>query len=119
MRHFYLVAIDELAAEVSVNLMEVHTVVTSEESLDKLQVSADFIYVPGASGIVSGGLDTSGKTGGALEAHHIVSLPAVQGNLLFLKLLDSLVGVYPDSGVALFGHLIGLNDFLLVHIFED
>ena len=113
-----LVTVDELASEISINLMEVDTVVTSEKGLDKLEVSADLIDVACTSGIVAGGLDTSGKASVALESHHVVCLPAMKGNLLLLKLLDSLVCVDTDGGVALFGHLIGLDDFLLVHILE-
>ena len=112
----HLVAVHEFASEIPVDLMEVDTVVTGEESLDELQVSADLVNVAGASGIVSGGLDTSGKAGVALESHHVVCLPAMKGNLLLLKLLDSLVSVDTDGGVALLGHLVGLDDFLLVHI---
>ena len=40
----------------------------------------------------------------------------MEGNLLLLKLLDSLVGVDTNGSVALLGHLVGLDDFLLVHI---
>ena len=59
--------------------------VTGDEGLYELEVLAYLIDVAGAAGIVSGGLDTAGQSAFALESDDVVSLPAVKGNLLFLK----------------------------------
>ena len=71
------VTIDELAAEVSVDLVEVHAVIAGEKGLHELEVCTDFVDVAGASGIITGGLDASGKTGFTFESHNIVGLPAM------------------------------------------
>ena len=59
MFHLYLVAINELIAEVTIDLMEVQTVITSDECLYKLDVFTYLIYITGTTWIITCGLDTS------------------------------------------------------------
>ena len=73
-----LVAVDELATEVAVDLVEVQTVVAGDERLDELDVLTHLVDVTGTAGIVASGLDATREGVVALEAHHIVGLPAVQ-----------------------------------------
>ena len=105
-RHFYLVAIDELAAEVAIDLMEIEAVVTGDEGLDELDVLTYLVDVAGTAGIVTCGLDTSGEGLVALETDYIVGLPAVEGDLLLLEGVENGVGIDTNGGVAVFGDLI-------------
>jgi hypothetical protein len=96
--------------------MEIDAVVSGEESLDELEVGADFLDITGASGVVAGGLDASGERSHALEASDIVGLPAMQGNLLFLQLGNGLVGIYANGSIAFLGQLIRFKDICFFHI---
>ena len=78
MLNFYLVAINELTTEVTVYLMKVQTMVTSKQSLYKLNVLTHLVDGACAAGVVTGGLDAAGESLVALEADNIVGLPAVQ-----------------------------------------
>ena len=95
--------------------MEVQAVITRDEALRELDVRADLVDVAGAARIVAGSLDTAGEACGALETDHVVGLPAVQGNRGLLEGLDSLVGVHADSGIALLGELVGIQDLCFFH----
>ena len=55
----HLVAVDELSSKVTIDLMEVYTVITGKQGLHKLKVSADLIDVAGTTRIVACGLDTA------------------------------------------------------------
>ena len=76
--HFYLVAIHELSSEVTVDLVEVQTVVTAKEGLYKLNILAHLVDVTCTTRVVACGLDTAAEGFVTLEAHHIVGLPAME-----------------------------------------
>ena len=103
---FNFVAIDELAAEVAVDLVEIHAVVAGDEGLHEFEVLAYFLDVACTAGIVAGRLDAAGQTVLAFETDYVVGLPAVEGDLLLFKLFDGLVGIYTDLCVALLGDFI-------------
>ena len=105
-----LVTVHELAAEVSVNLMEVHAVVAGQQGFHEFKVFSYLVYVAGAAGIVAGGLDAAGQAVLAFKANDVVGLPAVQGNLLLLQLGNGFVGVYAKGRIALPGYFIGLEN---------
>ena len=73
-----LVAVDELAAEVTIDLVEVQAVVAAEQGLHKLNVLANLVDGAGAAGIVTSGLDTAREGFIALETDDVIGLPAVE-----------------------------------------
>ena len=105
--HLDLVAVDELASEVAVYLVQVQAVLSCQQSLDELDVLAHLVDVAGTAGIVSCGLYAARERFVPLEAHHVVGLPAVQRDLLLLQVGYCLVCVYSDCGVAFFSYGIG------------
>ena len=111
-----LVAVYELAAEVSVNLMEIHAVVAGQQGFHEFEVFSYLVYVAGAAGIVAGGLDAAGQAVLAFKTDDVVGLPAVQGNLLLLQLGNGFVGVYAKGRIALFGYFVGLENLGFFHI---
>ena len=88
-----LVAVHESVLEIAVDFVQVQPVAARDEALRKLDVGAHLFDVAGPSGIVAGGLDAAGEGLAALEAHHIVGLPAMQGDRGFLEGFDGLVGI--------------------------
>ena len=59
MLHLHLVAIDELSAEVAINLMQVETMVAGKQRFDEGDVLPHLIDVAGAPRIVACGLYAS------------------------------------------------------------
>ena len=82
--HFHLVAVDKLSAEVTVDFVQVQAVVAGQQRLHKLDVLSHLVDVAGAAGIVACGLNATTEGIVALEAHHVVCLPAVERDLLLL-----------------------------------
>ena len=78
MAGLHLVAIHLLALEISINLMEVQTMVACDERLHELDVLAHLVNVAGTARIVASGLDTAREGIVTFETHYIVGLPAVQ-----------------------------------------
>ena len=76
--HLYLITIHELTAEVSIDLMEVQTVITGDEGLHEFNVFAYLIYITGTTGIVACGLDATRQGVVALKTNYVVCLPAMQ-----------------------------------------
>ena len=111
-----LVTVNVLALEITVDLVQVQTLCSTEEALHELDVAAELVDVAGAARVVAGRLDSACEGGVVLEAHHVVSLPALEGDRGLLKKLYRFVCVHADGGVTLFGHLIGLGYQILVHI---
>ena len=54
-----LVAVDELSTEVTVDLMQIQTMVTSEQRLHELDVLTNLIDVTGTARIVTRGLNAT------------------------------------------------------------
>ena len=113
--HAHLVAVDELAAEVAVDFMKVDALCASEQRVDELKVGAHLVDGAGTTGVVTRGLDAAREAGVALEAHHIVGLPAVQRDGGFLEGGDGFVSVDAEGGVAFLGEGVGVEDVLCVH----
>ena len=116
MLDIHLVAIHELASEITVYLVEVETVASCDQVLGELDVIAYLTDVASASRIVAGRLDSSRQTCIAFKTDNVVGLPAMEGNLGLPEDLDSLVGIHTYGCIAFFGHLIGLDNLFLVHI---
>ena len=74
----YFVAVNLLATELSVDFMKVEAESTSEERVHLLDILTEFIDVASLARIVTCALDTTRSSLAALEANHVVSLPAVQ-----------------------------------------
>jgi hypothetical protein len=102
----YLVTVNLLATELTINLMKVETESTSQERVHLLDVLTEFVDVASLSRIVTCALDTTRSSLAALEANHIVSLPAVQRDWSLLQSLNSLVCIYTQSSIALLSNLI-------------
>ena len=111
-----LVTVDELAAELAVDLMQVEPVSAGYQGGCHLDVGTEFFDVPGLAGIVAGGLDAAGEGAGVLEAGYVVGLPAMEGNLDVLQLFQGRIGVDAQGGIALFCDFVRLEDELLFHI---
>ena len=113
MSRLNLVTVNVLALEITVDLVQVQTLCSTEEALHELDVAAELVDVAGAARVVAGRLDSACEGGVVLE---VVSLPALEGDRGLLKKLYRFVCVHADGGVTLFGHLIGLGYQILVHI---
>ena len=105
-----LVTVNKLAAELTVGLVEVQTIGTSQEGLHFLDVLAQLVDVACLARIVACCLDTTRGSYVALEAYYVVSLPAVQGDRSLLQGLDGLICVHTKSGIALLSNLVILCD---------
>ena len=108
MANLHLVAIDELAAEVTVDFVQVQTVITCQQGLHEFNVLAHLVDVACTAGIVTCGLNATAEGIVALKAYHIVGLPAMQRNLLLLKKVQHCVGVDAHGCIAFFRHGISL-----------
>ena len=117
MLHAALVAVDELAAEVAVDFVEVQSVVAAEQCLDELDVLPHLVDGACASGVVACGLDAARESFVSLEAHHVVGLPAVERELLVLELVECCIGVDADGCITLFGHGVSLFNQICFHFF--
>jgi len=112
---FHLVAVNELASEVAIDLVEVQAVVAGEQALGEADVGSHFLDVAGASGVVARCLYASAEGFVALETHHVVSLPAMQADGCLFEQFDGFVGVNADGGIAFFGNLVGFTDEFFFH----
>ncbi len=114
----HLVAIDDLALEVSVNLVKIETVCPRNEALGLEYVGAELVDVACGSRIVAGCLDASRESAGLhLEALHVVCLPAVHAEMEILKLREHLFRVDSKFGIAFLGDFVCLVYEFLFHIF--
>ena len=114
----YLVAVNELAAEFSVGLVQVQTECTGEHGLYFLDVLTQFVDVAGLARIVTCGLDTTGSCHVALETYYVVGLPAVERDRSLLQQLDSLVCINTQSGIALLCYFIILFNLFCIHCYS-
>ena len=78
MTDLYLIAIHELASEVTIDLMEIQTVVTCDKGLHEFDILAHLVNITGTSRIVSSCLDTTRERIITLETYYVVGLPAMQ-----------------------------------------
>lgn len=62
MGNFYLVAIYKLAAELSVNLVEVEAMVACKQGLYFLYILTQLVDVACLAGVIACGLDATGKS---------------------------------------------------------
>ena len=81
----HLVAVDRLAAELAVDLMQVQAVRTGNERLGLEDVGTQLFDVAGFARVVARGLDAARKVAAPVfEARHVVRLPAVEREGYFL-----------------------------------
>ena len=81
----HLVAVDELAAELAVDLVEVQAVPAGNERLGLEDVGAQLLDVAGLAGVVARGLNAAREVAALVfEARHVVRLPAVEREGYFL-----------------------------------
>ena len=117
MLYCHLVAVNHLALEISVDLVEIESVRARDEALCLEDVSTEFIECACGARIVAGGLDTSGEVACLyLETLYIVSLPAVHAQVEVLKLLKYFFCIDAKLCIAFFGDFIRLMDKLFFHI---
>ena len=111
----YLVTVDLLAPELTIYLVEIETEGTSEERVYLFNILSEFIDIASLARIVTCTLDTARSSLTTLETNYIVSLPAMQRDRSFLQCLDSLVGIYTQSSIALFCNLVILQNQICFH----
>ena len=112
----HFIAVNHLALEVTVNLVEVESVCTRDEALCLEDVCAEFVDVACCARIVTCRLDTSGE-GSCLyfESLYVISLPAVHAEMEVLKLFENLFCVNTKGCVSLFGDFISLMNKCFFH----
>ena len=76
----YLVAVNLLATELTVNLMQVKTEGTSQKRVHLLDVLTQLVDITSLAGIVACTLYATRCSFATFKTYHIVSLPAVQGD---------------------------------------
>ena len=89
--------------------------VTTKEGLHKLDVLAYLVDVTCTAWVITCGLDTTAEGFVTLKAYHVVGLPAVERDLLFLELVQYCVGVDANGSVALFCYGISLFNQISFH----
>ena len=89
----HLVAVDKFVAEFAVGLVQIQAKAAAQQRCHLVDVLSQFVYVAGLSGVVAGGLYATRGSLIALEAYHVVGLPAVQGDRSLLQSFDSFVGI--------------------------
>ena len=114
--YLHLVTIHELTAEVSIDLMEVQTVVTGDEGLHELDVLTHLVNITGTTRVIAGGLNATREGFVALKADHIVGLPTMQGDLLFLELVQYGIGIDTNRCIAVFRYGISFFYQFCFHI---
>ena len=110
MLNFYLVAVHELTSKVTIDFVKIQTVVTCDEGLHEFDVLAYLVDITGASRIVACCLNTTTQGIVALKTDHIIGLPAMQGDLLLLKLVKDGVSIDTDGCIAIFRYGISFFD---------
>ncbi len=111
-----LVAVNELAAEIAVDFMEVETVLAGDEAHGIENVGAEFVDIACFAGIVAVDLDAAGQRAALVfKTGYIISLPAVHAEVEVLHLLQHLVSVDTKFCVTLFGYFISLFYSSFVH----
>ena len=97
----HLVAVDRLAAELAVDLVQVQAVRTGNERLGLEDVGTQLFDVAGFARVVARSLDAAREVAAPVfEARHVVRLPAVERERDVLKRRERLFGVYADLRIA-------------------
>ena len=85
---------NKFVAELAVGLVQIQAKAAAQQRCHLVDVLSQFVYVAGLPGVVAGGLYAARGSLIALEAYHVVGLPAVQGDrcapwILSVEHLDS------------------------------
>ena len=110
------IAIDLLAVLFGVAGVQVQLGGTGNHGAGEIDVRAQLLGVAGAARIVAGGLDAARQAVGAVEADHVVALPAVHGHRHRVGALHRGLNVHADGGVGFLGIFITLQNVLFVHV---
>ena len=112
----HLVAIHDLALEISIDFMKIESVAARDEALRLENISTKFVDIARCPRIISSYCKTTVK-GSCLkfESLHVICLPAVHAQMKILKLLKHLLSVDSKFGVTLSGDLIRLMDKCFFH----
>ena len=107
MTWLYLVAVYGFTLEVTVDFVQVQAVSTGNVRSGFQDILAQLVDVACTSGIISGGLDTSGQRAcSGFESDDIVCLPAVQRQVEVLHGFHYFFHVYAYSRIAFFRDFI-------------
>ena len=110
------IAVNHLALEVTIDLVEVESVYARDEALCLEDVGTKFVDVACSTREITGGLDTTGKgTCLNFETLDIIGLPAMHAEMEILKSCENLLCVYSDGSITLFCQLVGFVDLIFVH----
>ncbi len=106
-----LVAIDGLAAELTVRGVEVEAVRAGNDRERERRIGAQVVGRPRLSWIVASRGEAAAETRAELlEPLDIVALPAVQGDWHRAEARQRRVGIHPGFGVAILGNRVGAID---------
>ena len=89
---------------------------SGDHGAGEVDVRAQLVGGAGAARVVAGGLDAAVQAVGAIEADHVVALPAVHGHRHGVGALHRGLNVHADGGVGFLGIFITLQNVLLVHV---
>ena len=119
MFYLHLVAVDEPAAELAVDLVQIQTMRTGDVAGSLENVGAQLPDVTGLARIVAGGLNAARQLAVLIfESGHVVRLPAVQRQGDTLQFFQCLVGIDSDGRIPLAGDAVSLFDQLGFHRFN-
>ena len=112
---FYLITIHKLASKVTIDFMQVQTMITRNQRSRLQNVGTEFIDIASLARIVTGRLDTTGQFASRFKAGHIICLPAMQGKLDTLQLFQYFFYIYTDGRITFHSQFIRLSNVLFVH----
>ena len=102
---------------IQIDRMKIKALFAGDQSKRLVEITAQLLRRPGASGIVSGGQDPAGSSARVgFESADVVALPAMEGNRNLRKLFQRRIRIDADSCVVLFCKLIVPFNVLLCHI---
>ena len=107
----YVVALD-LFICYCIYCVKIDALLSGHAGKSKIKVSHKLIGSGSLSGIVTGNLNSSGKSGIALKAVYIIALPAMDRDRNICKLCKSRLGVNAVFGIDLFRLFVSVHNFL-------
>ena len=109
------IAIDLLAVLFGIGGVQVELGRAGDHGAGKVDVCAQLLGVAGAARIVAGGLDAASQAVGAVEADHVVALPAVHGHRNGVRLFHGSLNIDACGGIGFPGIFITEKNYFFVH----
>src|SRR5574344_2451015 len=75
----YLITVYEFIFEITISLVQIKTKSTREQTLYLLDILTDLVNIASTAWIVTCRLNTTRQSFITFKAHHVISLPAMQG----------------------------------------